>query len=279
MSNAARRVRALAVGMVVVTVAACSGGGSGASSATKHSTTSTTNIDFGCRYIVASTGGRSTIPGTDLDYLVNAVATPTACYDQISFTFDRGNGSDLPPSYTVEYRKAPFGLEGISTTTSGFEPAKFVLYVEFRPTSTVDLRAGRNVQMYKGNLRLQLVGMRHANIVEWIRDLVPAPADRPGTYQAECAKGATGASTGASTGAPTTTTPKPTTTTKPKSSKSSSASSTTTTVPPTTSTTSFGTTIDVAQQRVVWLIGLDACRPFTVDAANQPPRVNILIMN
>jgi hypothetical protein len=32
-------------------------------------------------------------------------------------------------------------------------------------------------------------------------------------------------------------------------------------------------------QRVVWLIGLDRKRPFTVDCANGPPaRINVLIM-
>jgi hypothetical protein len=30
---------------------------------------------------------------------------------------------------------------------------------------------------------------------------------------------------------------------------------------------------------LVWIIGLDSRRPFTTDAANSPPRVNVLIMN
>ena len=30
---------------------------------------------------------------------------------------------------------------------------------------------------------------------------------------------------------------------------------------------------------LVWVIGLDSRRPFTTDAANSPPRVNVLIMN
>jgi hypothetical protein len=33
-----------------------------------------------------------------------------------------------------------------------------------------------------------------------------------------------------------------------------------------------------ADNKVVWLIGLDRKMPFTVDAANQPPRVSVLIM-
>jgi hypothetical protein len=36
---------------------------------------------------------------------------------------------------------------------------------------------------------------------------------------------------------------------------------------------------DPADNKVVWLIGLDRKMPFTVDAANQPPRVSVLIMN
>ncbi len=36
---------------------------------------------------------------------------------------------------------------------------------------------------------------------------------------------------------------------------------------------------DPNQSQVVWLIGLDAKRPFTTDAANGPPRVSVLVMN
>jgi len=36
---------------------------------------------------------------------------------------------------------------------------------------------------------------------------------------------------------------------------------------------------DPNQSQLVWLIGLDAKRPFTTDAANSPPRVNVLVMN
>ena len=31
--------------------------------------------------------------------------------------------------------------------------------------------------------------------------------------------------------------------------------------------------------KIVWLIGLDSKRPFTVDAANQPPRVTVIVMH
>ena len=36
---------------------------------------------------------------------------------------------------------------------------------------------------------------------------------------------------------------------------------------------------DPNQSQVVWLIGLDEKRPFTTDAADSPPRVNVLVMN
>ena len=36
---------------------------------------------------------------------------------------------------------------------------------------------------------------------------------------------------------------------------------------------------DPNQSQVVWLIGLDAKRPITTDAANGPPRVSVLVMN
>ncbi|HEY6319191.1 MAG TPA: hypothetical protein VI462_15060 [Acidimicrobiia bacterium] len=36
---------------------------------------------------------------------------------------------------------------------------------------------------------------------------------------------------------------------------------------------------DPNQSQVVWLIGLDAKRPFTTDAANSPPRVSVLVIN
>ena len=277
--------RSVTLVLVVTLVAACSsGGGSGGSGSSSVSHTATTNstttADPGCKYIVASTGSRYTPQGTNLEYLVNAVAEPTACYDKVTFTFDRGNGDDLPPGYTVEYRAAPFGLEGVASSTAGFKDAKVVLYVEFRPTSTVDLRTGRSKQMYNGNLRLLLNGMRHTVIVEWLKDLAPSP--EPASVTAATLGTAGGsacnekASSSTTSSAPSSTST--TTTTKPKSKSTTTSSSTTTTAPLPTTSTSVGT-IDVSQQRVVWLIGLDECRPFTVDAANQPPRVTIAIMN
>ncbi len=276
---------ALACLLLVAVSAACSGSGSGSDASTSATTVDkpdTRELDGpGCQYIVAGTESRSTPAGDTLQYLTSAVAEPTQCYDKITFEFDPGDGPDLPPGYTVEYRKPPF-IEGIKSSTEGFDDAKYVLYVELRPVSTKDTRAsGRGVTTYKGNLRLAFVpdkpgqpGMVHTTIVEW---LDKAPPSVPGTSTA---------TTSTSTTAPTTTTTKPGTK---RSGKKSGASTTSSTAAPTTTSTTIApvgptttTTLplnDPATSRVVWLIGLDSKRPFTVDASNQPPKISILIMH
>jgi hypothetical protein len=273
---------ALACLLLVAVSTACSGSGSDAStSATTVARPDTRELGGpGCQYIVAGTESRSTPAGDTLQYLTSAVAEPTQCYDKITFEFDAGDGPDLPPGYTVEYRKPPF-IEGIKSSTEGFDDAKYVLYVELRPVSTEDTRtSGRGVTTYKGNLRLAFVpdkpgqpGMVHTTIVEW---LDKAPPSVPGKSTA---------TTTSSTTTSTTTTTKPgtkraTSGKKSGSTTSSTAAPTTTTVAPVGPTTT--TTLppnDPATSRVVWLIGLDSKRPFTVDASNQPPRISVLIMH
>jgi hypothetical protein len=262
-----RRLTLIAVAVVLAAASACGGGGSsgttstssskqstgsskktstsskksssktsGKSSTTKPTkpptTTSTSNPlavegnnGPGCRFIVAGIAKRfeKPEPNAIVQYLNNAVATPTACYDEVSFTFDKGDADGLQaPGYTVEYRKKPFGLLGadgkpLNTSTGGFRPAKVVLYVEMTPAATKDLRnPGRPLDTYKGNLRLLLPKrIVHVNIVEWIQKL-----------------------------------------------------------PPDATPTNFN------DDKVVWLIGLDKKRPFTVDYATQPaPHINVLIMH
>jgi hypothetical protein len=202
---------------------------------------------------VAGTEKRSTTPGEDLEFLTSAIAEPKTCYDEVTFEFDPGDGPDLPPGYTVEYRKPPF-LEGVRSSTEGFKDAKYVLYVEMRPVSTEDTRfPGRGITTYKGNLRLGLQGMEHTVIVEWLDTAQPS--------------------------VPESTAPTSTTTTIPRASGSTSSSPAPPAppAPPTTSTTLAPN--DPATSRVVWLIGLDSKRPFTVDASNQPPRISIVIMH
>ena len=172
------------------------------------------NTSPGCRYIVASEGKRFRRPAKDLMYLNDAVVEPTACYDKITFTFDTGDGPDLPPGYVVEYRKPPF-VPGIHTTTEGFKDAKAVLYVELQPTDTVDRRfAGSGRLTYRGNQRLGFdsTKMKHTVIVEWLKDYQDPTPDDP------------------------------------------------------------------TDDKVIWVIGLDKKVPFTVDSANQPARVSILVM-
>jgi hypothetical protein len=216
-----RRLGLALLATVLAVTAACAGGESSSDTGKRSDKRASASrarsaTGPGCQYIVAGTERRFTRPAKDTDeYLQQAAATPTACYDKISFVFAVGDGADLPPGYVVEYRKEPFGLQGISTSTAGFREARAVLYVEMKPASATDTRTrGRAVQTYKGNLRLQLRGMEHTVIVEYVSKVVdPTPFADP------------------------------------------------------------------SDDRVVWLIGLDAKRPFTVDAANQPPRVNVLIMH
>lgn len=205
-------VAALAALLAVGT--ACTGGDE-SSAPKRNADTAATRADEGpgCEHIVASDGRRFRRPGTDLIYMVDAVAEPAVCYDKITFVFDPGDSPDMPPGYLVEYRKPPF-VEGINTTTEGFDEAKAYLYVEMQPTSTVDLRfAGSGRRTYRGNLRLSLdKKIEHTVIVEWldkVEDLTPE---------------------------------------------------------------------DPTDDKIIWVIGLDEKRPFTVDSANQPPRISVLVM-
>ncbi len=253
--------------LVVTLATACSSGGGSASSGSTTTTTRASKDDGNtCRFIVAATGRRFRQAPADLQYLQTATAEPTECYDKITFTFDHGDGPNLPPGYIVEYREPPF-IEGLRSSAEGFPDAKAILYVEFRPASTSDRRfAGRATQTYKGNLRLQFPsiapfsqgGMGHTVIVEWL-DKAPPSLPEPLVPQG------TTTTTQAQKSATTTTSAPPVASTAP--------TATTTTVPPVEFVPN-----DPAVTRVVWLIGLDAKRPFTVDAANQPSRVSILIM-
>lgn len=254
--------------LVVVLATACSSGGSDSSTSTTTATRAPTGDGAGntCRFIVAATERRFRTAPADLQYLQTATAEPTECYDKITFTFDHGDGPNLPPGYIVEYREAPF-IEGLRSSSEGFPDAKAILYVEFRPASTSDRRfAGRATQTYKGNLRLQFPsvapfsegGMGHTVIVEW---LDKAPPSLPESLVPQV----TTTTTKAPKSAATTTTAPPVDATAP--------TAPTTTVPPVEFVPN-----DPAVTRVVWLIGLDSKRPFTVDAANQPSRVSILIM-
>jgi len=264
------RPRPLTAGALacLVLLAACSGGaGTSTTPATGSGTPDSRESNGpGCRYIVAGTEKRSTTPGEDLEFLTSAIAEPKTCYDKVTFEFDPADGPDLPPGYTVEYRKPPF-VEGVRTSTEGFKEAKYVLYVELRPVSTIDTRfSGRGITTYKGNLRLGLQGMEHAVIVEWLDTAPPSVPE-------SSAPSSTSTTTSRGTSPPGTS-PRGS---SPRASGSTTSSTVAPPAPPTTSTTLARN--DPATSRVVWLIGLDSKRPFTVDASNQPPKISILIMH
>jgi len=226
--------------LVLLAASACGGGSSGSSSTTsksgktssKTSTSSskgsgkpTTTSTTGCRFIVAGTAKRfeQPEPNAVVQYLTDAVATPTGCYDKVTFTFDKGDADGLQaPGYLVEYRKKPaFGLVGLdgkplNTTTGGFRDAKAVLYVEMTPAATNDLRnPARPITTWDRFLRLPFKHMKHVVIVEWPQKLPPD-----------------------------------------------------------------ATPTNPNDDKVIWLIGLDKKRPFTVDYATQPvPHISVLIMH
>ena len=245
-----RRPTLIALAVVLVVASACGGGSSSSSSSpsskqksgkqssgtrsSKAATTSTTrdplaveqNHGPGCRFIVAGTAKRFEPPELNaaVQYLNDAVATPTGCYDKVTFTFDKGAADGLQaPGYTVEYRskKSAYGLVGadgkpLNTSTAGFRQAKAVLVVEMTPAATKDLRnPSRPVTTWDRFLRLPLHKMKHTVIVEWADKLAPD-----------------------------------------------------------------ATPTNLNDDRVVWLIGLDKKRPFTVDYATQPvPHISVLIMH
>jgi hypothetical protein len=210
-----RSVLLVALACVVAISAACTGGGDDDAAPERQSQQPAEQAQQGpgCDNIVASEERRFRRPDQNLIYLTDAVAEPHACYDKITFLFDKADGPDMPPGYLVEYRKPPF-IEGINTTSEGFDPAKAYLYVELQPTATVDRRfSGSGRRTYHGNLRLQLdEQIRHTVIVEWVDQLEDVTPEDP------------------------------------------------------------------TDDKIVWIIGLDEKRPFTVDSANQPPRVSVLVM-
>jgi hypothetical protein len=111
----------LLVAVLLVAAAACGGsdvGGQGAGA--RNGTPDPTGIsadDPGCRYIVAGNAARATNPGGVTQYLSSAVAEPFACYDKVTFTFAQ---DDTPVATT-----APLSTESVTCS-----PAYTVEYRE-----------------------------------------------------------------------------------------------------------------------------------------------------
>jgi hypothetical protein len=176
------------VAALAIVASACFGGGGGGSTGARRQGGSSNAGDPGCQYVTASTLTRKVAPRIDrTEYLTDATATPTVCYDQITFLFDSGDATNLPPnaspdvfppSYTVQYKQPPFapGLKAAAESLSGVHA---ILEVILTPASGIDTRPRGGGQTYKGNLRLQLpTGIRHTLIVELL-DTFPQVSPDP----------------------------------------------------------------------------------------------------
>lgn len=215
------RFVALVATLTVAASACFGGGGGGSATGTKRGNGSSSGGGPGCRYVAASTLTRKVAPRVDkTEYLIDATAQATACYDQITFVFQPGDATNLPPnvspsvyppSYTVQYKQPPFapGLQSSAESLSGVHA---ILEVILNPASEVDNRPRGAGQTYKGNLRLQLKGLQHTLIVELL-NTYPQPSPDPN------------------------------------------------------------------KSVMVFLIGVDAKRPFLTQSAIEPPRVSVLIPN
>lgn len=240
------------VALVIVTLSACGGssGDSTAKASKKDKTTEPTGIsanDPGCRYIVAGTRSRSTNPGGPTQYLNTAVAESFACYDKVTFTFAVDEDAPPPPEAPEPFTCTP------AYTVEYREPPFGLLIAD--PT--------KPQEQWKG-VATSTAGFDDAKAVLYV-EMSPAIAVSEFPRRPELAYPAglrlvfqqsamhhlaivewvKNLPEGEQTPV------------------------TTTTVPGVTPT----------PQRVVWLIGLDEKRPFTVDCANGPPsRINVLIM-
>ncbi|HSO95856.1 MAG TPA: hypothetical protein VLV81_07420 [Acidimicrobiia bacterium] len=210
------------VSTLTIVAAACSGGGGGSgASASKRQNRAVNSGGPGCQFVTGSTLTRKVAPRVDrTEYLNGATTQPTVCYDEITFVFDPGDATNLPPnvapkvfppSYTVEYKQPPFAPGLNRTAAESLTGVHAILEVILAPASGTDVRRGGSGQTYRGNLRLQLPpGIQHTLIVQLL-DTFPQPSPDPN------------------------------------------------------------------QSVMVWLIGLDAKRPFTTQSGIEPPRISILI--
>jgi hypothetical protein len=181
------RFVALFVALTVAASACIGGGGGGSTPATRHRGSSNAG-DPGCRYVAASTLPRKVGPRVDKsEYLVDATAVPTVCYDKITFVFDPGDAANVapnvaasvfPPSYTVQYKQPPYA-PGLKASAESLPGVHAILEVTLAPASGNDVRRGGTGQTYKGNLRLLLPKpIQHTLIVELLATF-PQPSPDP----------------------------------------------------------------------------------------------------
>src|ERR1700674_2733689 len=117
------------VAVFTIAASACFGGGGGTTS--KRRGGSSSGGDPGCQFVAASTLTRKVQPRVDrTEYLTDATAQSTVCYDEIPFLFDPGDATTLPPSvaasvfppsYTVQYKQPPYapGLKSSAESLTG----------------------------------------------------------------------------------------------------------------------------------------------------------------
>jgi hypothetical protein len=174
---AVRARLAALLAMAIVAAAACSPGranpndADARATAAKHATKQLEEAgkqDLGCKNIVTSREKRETTPPDQMVLLTDASVAPEACWDRVTFTFVP-TGANLPPGYTIEYRDPPFteGDEGqfpVETLGDAF------LYLTFAPASQTDLSSGREVQTYKGPIRLLFHDTSHIVLVRKLKD-------------------------------------------------------------------------------------------------------------
>jgi hypothetical protein len=112
------------VAALLVVTAAC-GGGADESGASKRNDKNSgpqrpSTENPGCKYIVARTEKRETTPGPPLQFLTSPVAEPFACYDRVSFQFS--------PEYPVPGATTTTTVDGTPVGTCS--PAYTVEYRE-----------------------------------------------------------------------------------------------------------------------------------------------------
>jgi hypothetical protein len=239
--------------MLLVTLAACGGGSSDQQSTQNRDNSDTTQPtgispdDPGCRYIVAGEGSRATNPGGAAQWLSTAIAQPYACYDKVSFTFVADSQLPLPT---------------VSEDSEDTESTEEELTVTCAPAYTVEYRKApfdllrpdpaKPPDQWKA-VPTTTAGFKEAKAVIYV-EMAPATAvsefpRRPelaypgnqrlsfqGMHHVNIVEWVKGLPEGEQT------------------------TVTTTTVPG----------APVVHPRVVWLIGLDEKRPFTVDCAPGP---------